>query len=82
MAGPKPLLIINRFDSKCGNCGKSCDPHDQKHVKVLGYAPTGEGCGVEWTHVTTDYTGDEMAGMCQAMRPDLVFVPINERLAL
>lgn len=74
MADRSTTLIINRSDSKCGNCNRGADPHDEAHVKCLGYAPQPEGCGVVWTHVTTDYTGDDIAERAQAMRPDLIFV--------
>ena len=33
----KEALIINRFDSKCGACGKGADPREEAHETQLGY---------------------------------------------
>lgn len=59
------LLIINSFDSRCGECGKSCQPHSKTHDVVLGYGPENgsPGCGVEWDRVTTHYFGTAMEAL-------------------
>jgi len=68
-------LIINRSSSKCSVCGKGADPNDKQHIKVLGYGDNlGEGCGVTWTHVRTDYVGPHVEEATREMRPDLIFV--------
>lgn len=64
-------LIINRSDSRCGGCGKSADPHEDAHYRVLGYRP-GEGCGETFTSVSSDYFGMDEA--IKSFRPDLPFV--------
>jgi hypothetical protein len=67
-------LIINRSDTKCGNCGKGADPYAESHDVILGYPPIGggPGCGVRWAQVRSDYTG--MEDRCREMRPDLEWV--------
>jgi len=59
-------LIINRSDSRCGNCGKSANPAEAKHDTVIGYNP-GPGCGQRWVLVDTDYLGLDPT----RTRPDL-----------
>lgn len=66
----KEALIINRFDSKCGACGKGADPREEAHETQLGYGEhPPEGCGIRWRFVTSDYTNMEEG--VSAMRPDL-----------
>lgn len=49
-------LIINRSDSRCGNCGKGASPHENAHLTILGYAEhNSPGCGEEWDSVESDY---------------------------
>ena len=49
-------LIINRTDSKCGDCGKSANPDESGHYTILGYVDNGSsGCGKEWDSVSSDY---------------------------
>jgi len=75
-----PTLIINRCDSKCGNCGLGASPREKRHDTTLGYyasdAVKPEPCHIEWTKVTTDYTGSEMERSVRSMRPDLEWVGI------
>lgn len=50
------LLIINRSDCKCDNCGKSANMYETGHFTQLGYVNNGSpGCGEIWTGVTSDY---------------------------
>lgn len=76
-----PLLIINRSASECAECCKGADPHEEQHDTVLSWSRNPPpGCGARWTHVTSMYMGqDEVTA---AMRPDLVFVPPQEALAV
>lgn len=56
-------LILNRSDSRCGNCNKSADPNEQGHFTILGYKDNGSpGCGELWDSVESDYInmGKEM----------------------
>lgn len=63
------ILFINRFDSYCGSCKKGADPDEKKHDTILGWAESyPPGCGVTWTHVSTDYVGVDPA----RTRPDLI----------
>lgn len=66
----KETLIINRFESRCGNCHKGADPREKSHETQLGYGKHDpKGCGAEWRFVTSDYTDMEQG--VSAMRPDL-----------
>ena len=66
-------LIINRTDSRCGNCGLSADPDETHHNRVLGYNP-GPGCGQRFVLLDSDYRGDGTPEAAQKMRPDLEWV--------
>ncbi|QGH79464.1 hypothetical protein SEA_LIMPID_156 [Streptomyces phage Limpid] len=49
-------LIINRTDSRCGECNKSASPHEMGHFTVYGYVDNGSpGCGELWDSVESDY---------------------------
>ncbi len=49
-------LIINRSESRCGNCGLGASPHENGHLTILGYQDNGSpGCGEEWDSVESDY---------------------------
>ncbi len=73
---PDATLIINPWESDCNNCGWGANPDATTHNKLLpGYstnAPT-EGCGIEWTHVTSDYVGS-IGDAAGKYRPDLIFI--------
>lgn len=71
------LLVINRSDSRCGECGKPCDPHAKAHDVLLGWGPTNgdPGCGAEWDRVGSDYAGPDMEAAVRRMRPDLTWDP-------
>ncbi len=63
-------LIINRNDSRCGECKRGANPDEKTHDTVLGFNPDGEkGCGVEWDEVASFYT--DMKKRVMEMRPDL-----------
>lgn len=61
-------LHVGGWSSRCGACGKSCDPHSETHDVVLGYGPErgSPGCGARWTQVSSDYGMD-----LSDFRPDL-----------
>lgn len=67
----KHTLIINRNDSKCGNCGRDCDFNEKRHDTLLGYDDDNgkPGCRYLWKYVASDYTG--MDERLKKMRPDL-----------
>lgn len=68
-------LIVNRSESRCGDCGRGADPHELSHDTVLGYGgPYGPGCGVVWDSVASDYVGMHMQEITANMRPDLTWV--------
>lgn len=74
------LLIINRTDSKCDECGRSCDPHEKSHETNLGWNDeirAQPGCGTTYTQVSSDYMG--MDETVQRMRPDLEWVSVFDR---
>lgn len=66
-------LIINRYDSKCGCCGKGASTEQVEHDKALGWGNQGKGCGVKFKYVSSSYTG--MDQRVAAMRPDLELIP-------
>lgn len=65
-------LVINRSDSRCGNCRKGASPHAEAHVDIVDYKSVpGGGCGVRWRYLTSDYTGAGIEQAARDMRPDL-----------
>lgn len=71
------ILIVDRFSSKCGVCGKGANPDEKTHETVLGYAPPemlGEGCGAEWTHIEADCVYPGIEKRLAEMRPDLIVI--------
>lgn len=74
----KHILTINRFDSNCNNCLDGADPTEKEHNIVVGYSKREKGCGVKWTHVTSDYSGQTQKESVMKMRPDLTWIdPIS-----
>lgn len=71
------VLVINRSDSSCGACKRSCMPYDISHETSSGWDQH-EGCGATFTHVTTHYMGTEIENAVKRMRPDLIWLdPMN-----
>jgi hypothetical protein len=70
-------LFIDTWDSKCGNCGRSCNPRSKTHDINYGYDMKingTPGCGVEWQFVSSNYFGvDGLNENIKKMRPDLEF---------
>lgn len=70
----KETLIIDTWNSSCGNCGKGANPEEASHDTVLGYGVKNEkGCGVKWKYVSSNYSGMGKAFYenIRKMRPDL-----------
>ena len=68
-------LYINRYDSRCGECGKAATPSSSRHDTVLGYwedKDRPEPCMALFDSVASDYVG--MKEKIQAIRPDLKWV--------
>jgi len=71
------ILRIGHWNSKCNSCGRDCDPHEKEHKTNLGYNAeirAEPGCGVTYTHVTSDYIDDLSVNTVKKMRPDLTFI--------
>jgi hypothetical protein len=68
---------MNRFDSRCGECGKPCNPTGKTHDIILGYVDNGKpGCGARWDRVTSDYVGGGIEDAIKQSRPDLTWEPL------
>lgn len=68
-------LIVNRSDSRCGECGRGADPHQLRHDQVLGYYTDEnrpEPCMALFDSIRSDYSDLKVA--LTAMRPDLRWV--------
>ncbi|WMI33537.1 hypothetical protein SEA_KENREY_168 [Streptomyces phage Kenrey] len=49
-------IIINRSESRCGNCGKPANMDEDGHYTIVGYKDNGSpGCGEDWDGVSSDY---------------------------
>ena len=70
------VLLIGRFSSSCGNCGRQTLPEEKTHHTISGYDPSRPGCGVEWTHVSSNYFDPygRLQERLKEMRPDLIFI--------
>lgn len=72
---PDATIIIGRSTSACNNCGRAVLASEKKHDVVSGYVePESPGCGIEFTHVTTDYIGSTVTRVVKELRPDLEFI--------
>jgi hypothetical protein len=69
----KVVLTINRSESICGACGRTCLPHEERHETVCGW-DRHAGCGATYTHVTTHYFGVGVEESARRMRPDLIWL--------
>ena len=67
------VLLVDRWYSTCGNCGRPCNPNELTHDTILGYGlRNGEpGCGAKFTSMKAEYhpAGDEL----RRLRPDLLY---------
>ena len=64
-------LIINDWESRCGDCGKGADPSGTYHLTPL--AGSSGGCGKRFTETATHIPGMRQAVGIVRMRPDLPF---------
>lgn len=66
------ILIMSRFNSWCPLC--------QNHMTVETRACP--GCGVTFTHISTNYTCQWMSQVAQIARPDLIWIPPGELVGI
>lgn len=80
------VLVVLRDQSYCSACGGNASPQTTKHI-VGGrggmYDPESHlgkfnGCGEEFTAVTTPYAGEAAEAATKKQCPDLPFVPFLE----
>lgn len=73
---PPKTLVVDRWSSSCGDCGKAANPASKTHDILLGWGPTNgdPGCGVEWENVTSNYVGMAMEEAIRNLRPDLNYI--------
>jgi acetoin utilization deacetylase AcuC-like enzyme len=76
----RAVLYVGTFSSHCGVCNREAFPHEKTHAKEAGYHKNrGDGCGVRWTHITSDYAGEGAQALIiedavKKMRPDLIYI--------
>ena len=70
-------LVINRSDSRCGNCGKAALPNEFYHETVPGWNEPTVGCRFDFTTTGTEYTGTEQREAVIRLRPDLTFTGVG-----
>lgn len=70
------VLVINRIDAHCGACGRPARPDELAHLTGAGHHPQ-PGCGAEWTHLSTNYTGTGVEASVRDMRPDLTWIGVS-----
>lgn len=76
-------LIIDRSWSFCGACGRGAYPEQEIHADLAGWHPErGSGCGVKWTHVSSNYSGDKMKEGAMDMRPDLEWIDMFPNMSV
>lgn len=70
----RPVLIMDRSSSICGNCGKECDPNEYTHTKIVdnNFENKKSGCGVRWKYLTTNSRTIE--DLIVKIRPDLELI--------
>lgn len=67
--------IIAAFSScVCNACGGGCDSDEKTHTTRLGSVCKRNGCGIEFTHVTTRSEHPAAKKATRRMRPDLIFI--------
>lgn len=65
---PKNVLLIGMWSSRCQACGRNADPNETHHLMEN---MEGEGCGLRFTAVGSNYRGGGIERGAQEMRPDL-----------
>ena len=75
------ILYINLDDSRCGRCNGNADPSEVQHLTIWTWTGTLPGCGVTFTHTSTDYWPlPELVSAIIQMRPDLPFITAQRNL--
>lgn len=74
---PVVVLFIDNTDSRCGACGKTALPTDVAHTTPCGY-DNHDGCRATFTHVSSNYGGDDSKRASMAVRPDLPWMDYGE----
>lgn len=68
-------VIVDRYRSKCGECGGNADPSEPAHFNL---SVTGVGCGAIYDAIASaPYLGEapeDVAAQLHRMRPDLPIV--------
>lgn len=57
------VLEVDRFSSRCGFCGQSAFPDEEKHT-----------CGVRFTHITPTCFYEDVEKSVKSLRPDLIYI--------
>jgi len=71
-------LFIDTWLSYCGACDKMADPHQDRHRTIppgMTTQPRRPGCGQQFTHLSSHYSGQAIRVAAQKMRPDLPWEP-------
>jgi hypothetical protein len=72
---PKATVKISGWSSTCLACGHDALPQEGAHITRVGWDPGDrKGCGIEWTHVTAEYSGESFENTVKEMCPDLEFI--------
>ena len=71
---PAGTIIAAFSHCVCNACRGGCDPDEKAHITRLGSGLKRNGCGVEFTHVTTRSEHPAAKNAARRMRPDLVFI--------
>jgi hypothetical protein len=74
----KPVIVVGLSRSWCAYCGRDALPHELVHETEPTFREELVGCGVRYTHVSTDYAGSEVEAATRAKRPDLPYIPFSE----
>jgi hypothetical protein len=68
MPEPKNVLLIGTWSSRCQACGRNADPNETHHLMEN---MVGEGCGLRFTAVGSNYRNIGEREFTKEMRPDL-----------
>lgn len=71
MRHPEGTLIIDKSESFCGDCGRYALYTELTHDSAFAQ---GEGCGVAWEYVTSNYFGLGIGKFAAQARPDLKWI--------
>jgi hypothetical protein len=71
------VLIINRSDSRCSECGKAADLREKNHDTELGWGEQRKGCGAGFEATATEYDGLSIQQAIVELRQDLPFIGVG-----